>query len=174
MRTPFSTIRVSVALCKYVDNRRYLERYCSKFITLFAIYFFVRICYTYYLRKNKSYFRLLTCLSLHVDIKSKDKSMFTQKQLSFLEKSNYQTIRITDDYCEFRSHSTWHCWVIKKEPACLRLKYPYTIYHKHKTSDYYHRHWQTKNFENCIISIENHDNYVLRTEKLMRNYNHKR
>ena len=33
--------------------------------------------------------------------------MFTQKQLHFLEdSSNYQIIRITEDYIEFRSRNT--------------------------------------------------------------------
>ena len=97
--------------------------------------------------------------------------MFTKKEMLLFEElkqtQNYQILRITEDYCEFRSRSTWHCWIIKKEPACLGLKYPYTIYHKHKPSDYYHRHWQSFSFERCINSIESHDDYVLRTEKLL-------
>lgn len=99
--------------------------------------------------------------------------MFTQKEMLLFEElkqnQNYQILRITEDYCEFRSRSTWHCWIIKKEPACLGLKYPYTIYHKHKPSDYYHRHWQTKTFSNCISSIISHDDYVLRIEKSISN-----
>lgn len=90
--------------------------------------------------------------------------MLTQKEKFLFEKlgQTYQIVHITDDYIEFISRTTKHCWIIKKEPACLGLKYPYTIYHKHKPSDYYHRHWQAYNIESCINSIKNHDDYVLR------------
>lgn len=93
--------------------------------------------------------------------------MLTQKEKLLFEKlgQNYQIIRITDDYFEFTSRSTKHCWIIKKELACSGHKLPYTIYHKHKLSDYYHRHWQSHSIENCINSIECHDDYVLRNEK---------
>lgn len=90
--------------------------------------------------------------------------MLTQKEKFLFEKlgHNYQFIRITDDYFEFISRSTKHCWIIKKELACSGHKLPYTIYHKHKLSDYYHRHWQSYSIENCINSIESHDDYVLK------------
>lgn len=101
--------------------------------------------------------------------------MFTKKQLSFLEKSNnYQVIRLTDDYIEFRSRNTWHCWIIKKEPDSVRRKYPYTVYHKHKSTDYYHRHWQAYSVEKCVESIADHDNYVMRVEPLISNMKKKR
>ena len=92
--------------------------------------------------------------------------MLTQKEKLLFEKfgQNYQILRITDDYFEFTSRSTKHYWIIKKELACSGRKLPYTIYHKHKPSDYYHRHWQSYSFEQCINSIESHDNYVLRKE----------
>ena len=51
--------------------------------------------------------------------------MFKEKQLSFLETGDFQLIRITEDYIEFRSRSTWHCWIIKKEK--INVKYSYTI-----------------------------------------------
>lgn len=101
--------------------------------------------------------------------------MFTKKQLSFLEQSdNYQVIRITDDYIEFRSRNTWHCWIIKKEPETFGLRYPYTIYHKHKTTDYYHRHWQSYSVEKCVESIADYDNYVMRVEPLISNMKKRR
>lgn len=92
--------------------------------------------------------------------------MLTQKEKLLFEKlgQNYQILRITDDYFEFTSRSTKHYWIIKKEPACSGRKLPYTIYHKHKFSDYYHRHWQSFSIESCINSIIKHDNYVLRKE----------
>ena len=94
--------------------------------------------------------------------------MFTKKQLSFLNNSNYQLIRITDDYVEFRSRNTWHCWIIKKEPASFELRYPYTIYHKHKSTDYYHRHGQSYSMEKCAMSIKDHDDYVMRIEPMQK------
>ena len=101
--------------------------------------------------------------------------MFTKKQLSFLEQSdNYQVIRITDDYIEFRSRNTWHCWIIKKEPDSVRRKYPYTVYHKHKSTDYCHRHWQSYSVEKCVESIADHDNYVMRVEPLISNMKKRR
>lgn len=93
--------------------------------------------------------------------------MFTKKQLSFLDGGNFQLIRITDDYIEFRSRNTWHCWIIKKES--ISVQYPYTIYHKHRLNDYYHRHWQTYSLEKCIDSINSHDDYVLRIDKQLNN-----
>lgn len=96
--------------------------------------------------------------------------MFTKKQLSFLNNSNYQLIRITDDYVEFRSRNTWHCWIIKREPESFRLRYPYIIYHKHKLSDCYHRHWQSYSIEKCAESIKNHDDYVMRVEPMLKRY----
>ena len=88
--------------------------------------------------------------------------MFTKKQLSLLDDSIFQTIRITDDFIELRSRSTCHCWIIKKEPPSLNLRYPFTLYHKHKPSDFYHKHGQSYSVEKCIESIHNHDAYVTR------------
>lgn len=89
--------------------------------------------------------------------------MFTEKQLSFLESEYFQTIRITDDYVEFRSRRTWHCFIIKKE--VINVQYPFTIYHKHKLNDLYHRHWQSYSVERCVASILDHEAYVLRIDK---------
>lgn len=61
----------------------------------------------------------------------------------------------------------WHCWIIKKEK--INVKYPYTIYHKQKITDYYYRHWQTYSFEKCVESILDHDAYVLRIDKQLVN-----
>ena len=101
--------------------------------------------------------------------------MLTQKEKISFENlgQNYQILRITDDYFEFTSRSTKHYWIIKKELACSGRKLPYTIYHKHKLSDYYHRHWQSFSFEQCINSIIKHDNYVLRKEILTKMNNMK-
>ena len=96
--------------------------------------------------------------------------MFTKKQLSFLNNSNYQLIRITDDYVEFRSRNTCHYWIIKKEPASFELRYPYTIYNKNKPTDYYHRHWQSYSAEMCAKSIKDHDDYVIRTEPMLQGF----
>ena len=93
--------------------------------------------------------------------------MIKEKQLSFLETGDFQLVRVTDDYIEFRSRSTRHFWIIKKEK--INVKCPYTIYHKHKLTDYYHRHWQTYSFEKCVESILDHDAYVLRIDKQLVN-----
>ena len=99
--------------------------------------------------------------------------MITKKHISILKQNNnYQIIRITDDYVEFCSRNTGHYWIIKKEP--FEIQYPYTIYHKHKLTDYYHRHRQNYSFEKCLISILEHDNYVLRVDKLKNNYKEKK
>jgi len=104
--------------------------------------------------------------------------MFTHKKLLLLEElkqnQDYQFIRMTDDYYEFRSRLTWHCWIIKKESGSLGLRYPFTIYHKHKLTDYYHRHWQTNSLEKCSESIKGHDEYVIRVEPLLKNIKYRR
>lgn len=99
--------------------------------------------------------------------------MITKKHISILKQNNnYQIIRITDDYVEFCSRNTGHYWIIKKEP--FEIQYPYTIYHKHKLTDYYHRHRQNYSFEKCLNNILAHDNYVLRVDKLKNNYKEKK
>lgn len=104
--------------------------------------------------------------------------MFTHEELLLFEElkqnENYQFIRMTDDYFEFRSRNSGHCWIIKKEPGSFGLRYPYTIYHKHKTTDYYHRHWQSYSVEKCVESITDHDNYVMRVEPLINNMKERR
>lgn len=71
---------------------------------------------------------------------------FTKKSSTyFLNDGYFKIIRITDDYIELRSRNTWHCWIIKKE--IINVKYPYSIYHRHRITDYYHRHWQTYSLE---------------------------
>lgn len=88
--------------------------------------------------------------------------MLTRRQISSLEKNvNYQVIRLTNEYVELMSHNTQQCWLIKKEPASLGLRYPYTLYHKHRLGDYYHRHWYAYTFEKCIQCIDSHENYVM-------------
>lgn len=103
--------------------------------------------------------------------------MFTHKELLLFEElkqnENYQFIRMTDDYFEFRSRNSGHCWIIKKEPGSFELRCPYTIYHKHKTSDYYHRHWQTYSVKKCAESIKEHDDYVMRERPLFKNNKHR-
>ena len=108
---------------------------------------------------------MVSLVSVLIKKTEKGGSMFTKKQLSFLDGGNFQLIRITDDYIEFRSRNTRHCWIIKKEK--INVKCPYTIYHKHKLTDYYHRHWQSYSFEKCLESIKNHDDYVRRVDPML-------
>ena len=93
--------------------------------------------------------------------------MFTHEELLLFEElkqnENYQFIRMTDDYFEFRSRNS----------GSFGLRYPYTIYHKHKPSDYYHRHWQTYSAKKCAESIKDHDDYVMRVKPLFKNIKHR-
>lgn len=95
--------------------------------------------------------------------------MITNHEISLVEEnSNYQVIRITKDYIEFRSRNTWHCWIISLDNVSQR--YPYSIYHKHKLTHDYHRHWQSYSFEKCLESIRDHDNYVLQVNPVINRY----
>ena len=87
-------------------------------------------------------------------------------RIIILEDGDYQPARITDDYVEFRSRLTDHCWIIIKKET-FDVIYPYSIYHKHKLTDYYHRHWQSYSFEKCLESIKNHDDYVRRVDPML-------
>lgn len=95
--------------------------------------------------------------------------MITNHEISLIEEnSNYQIIRITGNYIEFRSRNTWHCWIIALDN--VSQMYPYSIYHKHKLSHDYHRHWQSYSFEKCLKSIQDHDDYVLKVNPVINKY----
>lgn len=75
--------------------------------------------------------------------------------------SKFKLIRETEDYIEFQSYSTKHCWIIHKHHFST-LSYPILIYHKHSIKDpYYHKHWQTYSVRKAVESIIKHDEYVL-------------
>ena len=65
----------------------------------------------------------------------------------------------------YRTKITKHMALLDNKKKIINVKYPYSIYHRHRITDYYHRHWQTYSLEKCVKSIIDHDNYVLRIEK---------
>ncbi len=85
--------------------------------------------------------------------------MFTQKEIRLITSPYFSVIRQTENYIEFKSKNTGHCWIIHKHSH--DDKYPVWVYHKHHQKDeYYHRHWQGYTVEQCIKSIKGHDSYV--------------
>ena len=88
--------------------------------------------------------------------------MLTAKERRLVNDSYFLIIRETDRFVEFMSRNTKHMWILNKSPE-LSPEYPILIYHKHsRKQPYYHRHWQTYNFEIAIKSIKSHDDYVLK------------
>ena len=86
--------------------------------------------------------------------------MFTIKELSLVQTSYFEIIRQTEDFIEFKSKNTGHCWIIYKHSH--RDNCPIWLYHKHKQKEsYYHRHWQTFTVVQCVKSIKKHDEYVI-------------
>lgn len=86
--------------------------------------------------------------------------MFTKKEKKVIGEGYFTIIRETEQYIEFLSNSTKHCWII-----CKNLNgtdKPIIIYHKHsRKTEYYHRHWKTWSVESAVESIKQHDRYVL-------------
>lgn len=86
--------------------------------------------------------------------------MFTKKEKRLVGEGCFTIIRETEQYIEFRSNSTKHCWIICKNPDGTDK--PVMIYHKHsRKAEYYHRHWKTWSVARAVESIKQHDRYVL-------------
>lgn len=87
--------------------------------------------------------------------------MFLKKELSILVNDKYfHIIQQTDNYIEFMSNNTNHCWIIHKSGGYG--KYPYMLYHKHqRKTPYYHKHWLSYSVQDSIKSIKSHDDYIL-------------
>lgn len=86
--------------------------------------------------------------------------MFTNKEKRMIGEEYFTIIRETEQYIEFFSNNTKHCWIVLKNPNHTDM--PIMVYHKHSRKvDYYHRHWKTWNVEKAVESIKQHDRYVL-------------
>jgi len=70
----------------------------------------------------------------------------------------FNLIRETDEFKEFQSRETMHCWIIKK---LHNVSKPIQVYHKHTmTTKYYHKHLSTTNVKNAVFKIVKHDEHV--------------
>ena len=78
--------------------------------------------------------------------------IFTQKEYSLINSSYFRIIRETENYLEFQSKNTKHCWIIQKHSFESSKKHPIFIYHKH---------WECYTVFQAIESIKGHDKYVL-------------
>lgn len=87
--------------------------------------------------------------------------MFTKAEYSLLA-SQFHILQTTDNYIEFQSISTKHCWIIQKKSNSNKK---ITIHHKHSQDiQYYHKHWQCNTVKQAIESILNHDTYILNSD----------
>jgi len=86
--------------------------------------------------------------------------MFSNKELSLIHNRYFNIIKEIDNYIEFQSKDTKHCWIIHKHN--FNDKMAIYIYHKHYIHiKYYHKHWQTYTVKQAIESIIKHDSFVL-------------
>ena len=88
--------------------------------------------------------------------------IFTRKEYSLINSNYFRIIRETENYLEFQSKNTKHCWIIQKHSFESSKKHPIFIYHKHSPKvTYYHKHWECYTVFQAIESIKGHDKYVL-------------
>lgn len=88
--------------------------------------------------------------------------IFTRKEYALINSSYFRIIRETENYLEFQSKNTNHCWIIQKHSFESSKKHPIFIYHKHSPkTPYYHKHWECYTVTQAIESIKSHDKYVL-------------
>ena len=86
--------------------------------------------------------------------------MFTNKEKKLIGEDYFTIIRETEQYIEFLSKNTRHCWIICKNPGSVDNLI--MIYHKHsRKTKYYHKHWKTWSVARAVESIKQHDRYVL-------------
>ena len=83
---------------------------------------------------------------------------FNKRDMELISKEYFEIIKTAPCYIELRSKCTGHCWIIYK--MGYSDKFPYWLYHKHKSEELCY-HLQRK--KNSIISItkeiEKHDMY---------------
>lgn len=78
-----------------------------------------------------------------------------------LNDNYFKILRVAEDFIEFQSKNTGHCWIIQEMQMG---QYSYRLYHKHTlNTKYYHIHWHTYRFRDAVKSIKSHDEYVLNT-----------
>lgn len=86
--------------------------------------------------------------------------MFTKKEKRLVGNGCFTIIRETERYIEFLSNNTKQCWIICKSPDGTN-KFV-MIYHKHnRKTEYYQKHWKTRSVVKAVVSIKQHDRYVL-------------
>ena len=84
--------------------------------------------------------------------------MFTEKEKKIVDSNYFYSIKEVENYMEFKSKSTNHCWLIRKN---YHKKYFISIYHKHSETDrYYHLHYETYCVRRAIECILKHDRWV--------------
>lgn len=68
--------------------------------------------------------------------------MFIKKEKRLVGEECFIIIRETEQYIEFLSNNTKHCWITCKNPDGTDRSA--MIYHKHdRKTEYYQRHWKT-------------------------------
>ncbi len=81
--------------------------------------------------------------------------MFTQKESTFIRSNYFNLVRSTDNFIEFQSKSTKHCWIICKNSFTTGSGRPIIIYHKHSPKiEYYHKHWECYDDEVNLLSVD--------------------
>lgn len=83
---------------------------------------------------------------------------FNKRDMELISKEYFEIIKIAPCYIELRSKCTGHCWIIHK--MGYSDKFPYWIYHKHKTEEQcYHLQRKKGSIKSAIEEIKEHDMY---------------
>lgn len=78
--------------------------------------------------------------------------MFTNAEIKMIKNGYFELIRETDDFIEFKSKNTKHCWIIQKHRFDDNRKI--YIYHKNSfRKPYYHQHYKTYTVKLAVRSV---------------------
>lgn len=85
--------------------------------------------------------------------------MFTNKDINNIDKGYFKVIAASPFAITLESLNTSHQWhlILKNESKCQSCE----VYHRHKTSDSWHRQWGSKAFSKAIEAIKEHDGYQM-------------
>lgn len=86
--------------------------------------------------------------------------MFTQKDIDKIDIGYFKVITTSPFAITLESAATtghqWHL-ILKSEAKCK----PCEVYHRHKTTDSWHRQWAGKAFSKALEAIREHDQFQM-------------
>lgn len=85
--------------------------------------------------------------------------MFTQKDIESIDTAYFKVLVSSPFALTLESICTGHQWhlILKNESRCK----PCEVYHRHKTTDPWHRQWAGKAFNKALEAIREHDQFQI-------------